>query len=567
MPSISCLTEPDPLKACAGCLSTSKKDFRRNTSAIVRLEDSSDILIDVGKSFCEAAREHFPKNKVRKLAAVLLTHPQSVTCLYFLDQRGKKKPLDWPWLRKKVNGDAVVVDRVLLLRWLMNILLEDWQCRCYCESLSAQIRVTSFAFLMRSYVVEWPRWPSRWASEPTQWHRSLRLNVCDTRSRSIAWTLGNAIQPKIPIYCDAYTLSEITKAYGYMVNKNAKTGGKWWHIWPIGLSCNLLTWLWHHTWLHRWRCAGFRVAYHRALRPIPIMWHYNHSITRFVWHGWKLESRRLCTEELTTMMLLLTIQILGLCLAEVHHGRFFGSNPRPYICLAYLFDRSLCYMADVSEIPLTTWKLLESSLRPHSSTPEQKEPPILPLLVLDTLRIPNHASHFGLAQAISTARRLNASRTYLLGFAHRVSLVPCSYIFDRPEMFLDWWHHLTFKPRLLGPLLPSDQSRWTSRSGSWTQAESTGRKRDRWRFRPLYSDCPTSHRDRRLIKPGFKTYLGQTSFWWTLAQDRWERFMGWWVSIEMNLELLKPSLMSYHVCPLFPPSVYVAIFPEVLMAK
>ncbi|KNZ48636.1 uncharacterized protein VP01_551g2 [Puccinia sorghi] len=93
VPSIGCLTEPNG-QGCRCCGSRDRKDQRRNTSALVRIlnydppaplvsklphQESNftrNILIDVGKSFCEAAREHFPKHRIRKLDAVLLTHPQ-----------------------------------------------------------------------------------------------------------------------------------------------------------------------------------------------------------------------------------------------------------------------------------------------------------------------------------------------------------------------------------------------------------------------------------------------------------------------------------------------------------
>lgn len=86
VPVISCLTAPQG-QGCACCLSTlrpeGRRNLRRNTSALVKVhkglapgERPKTILIDVGKSFCEAARAHFPANGVRELDAVLLTHPQ-----------------------------------------------------------------------------------------------------------------------------------------------------------------------------------------------------------------------------------------------------------------------------------------------------------------------------------------------------------------------------------------------------------------------------------------------------------------------------------------------------------
>lgn len=99
IPVISCLVSRNADQACACCLSTRTpegvKNLRRNTSAILRVhparstntaphmgfvedpeESSRTILIDVGKSFCEAARQHFPANGLSTIDAVLLTHPQ-----------------------------------------------------------------------------------------------------------------------------------------------------------------------------------------------------------------------------------------------------------------------------------------------------------------------------------------------------------------------------------------------------------------------------------------------------------------------------------------------------------
>ena len=107
VPNISCLTAPPDEKPCETCLSTltpeGKKNIRRNTSAIVRVDDVGGnkvyvasfepcritfiqnllmanphllrtILIDAGKNFQAAALEWFPKYGLRRIDAVLLTH-------------------------------------------------------------------------------------------------------------------------------------------------------------------------------------------------------------------------------------------------------------------------------------------------------------------------------------------------------------------------------------------------------------------------------------------------------------------------------------------------------------
>ena len=106
VPNISCLTAPPEHEPCRTCLSTltpeGKKNIRRNTSAIVRVDGTDGkkvyvtnfgsritlivrliitrlyrlrtILIDAGKNFQAAALEWFPKYGLRRIDAVLLTH-------------------------------------------------------------------------------------------------------------------------------------------------------------------------------------------------------------------------------------------------------------------------------------------------------------------------------------------------------------------------------------------------------------------------------------------------------------------------------------------------------------
>lgn len=157
------------------------------------------------------------------------------------------------------------------------------------------------------------------------------------------------------------------------------------------------------------------------------------------------------------------------------------TEPRPLVCLGYVFDKSVVYMGDVSGIPNTTWEMLES-LRPKQkavrdgktdnlrstatrplgngsartsleatltdsvlamdlSSPHHKNgtnglsngsgnangnggtftpTPQLPLiLIIDALwPIKTHTSHYNFPQALLAAHRLGANMTYLLGFSH-----------------------------------------------------------------------------------------------------------------------------------------------------
>ncbi len=78
---------------------------------------------------------------------------------------------------------------------------------------------------------------------------------------------------------------------------------------------------------------------------------------------------------------------------------------QPYNCFGFKIQNEIAYISDVSFIPEDVWPLLES----------------IPVLALDCLRLEPHTSHFGIAEAVRTARRVKAGRTYLTGFGHYVT--------------------------------------------------------------------------------------------------------------------------------------------------
>ncbi|BGP43963.1 hypothetical protein JCM10450v2_008177 [Rhodotorula kratochvilovae] len=95
----------------------------------------------------------------------------------------------------------------------------------------------------------------------------------------------------------------------------------------------------------------------------------------------------------------------------VHHGKFFTTPPSPYTCLGFLFSTSIAYLSDVSYIPPAVWTTIERTLGGAT----------LDALIVDCLRIEPFTSHYGVGQAVQTARRLGARRNYLIGFGHRTS--------------------------------------------------------------------------------------------------------------------------------------------------
>ncbi|ORX36352.1 beta-lactamase-like protein [Kockovaella imperatae] len=138
----------------------------------------------------------------------------------------------------------------------------------------------------------------------------------------------------------------------------------------------------------------------------------------------------------------------------VHHGIYFSSDtagtsvePRPLICLAYSFAKSILYMADVSQVPNSTWALMEedgvvpivlknqdmarvdsSSESPAADLVDHLDRsldltaptrPQLKILIIDALwPLRRHLSHFSFGQAAETALRIQPSMTYLLGSTH-----------------------------------------------------------------------------------------------------------------------------------------------------
>ncbi|KIM85448.1 hypothetical protein PILCRDRAFT_66638 [Piloderma croceum F 1598] len=79
----------------------------------------------------------------------------------------------------------------------------------------------------------------------------------------------------------------------------------------------------------------------------------------------------------------------------------------PYICWGFKIEESVVYLSDVSFIPD------DSVLKSVSGT--------LPVFILDCLALDGHTSHFGLVDALDTALKVAAQRTYLTGFSHKVS--------------------------------------------------------------------------------------------------------------------------------------------------
>jgi phosphoribosyl 1,2-cyclic phosphate phosphodiesterase len=100
---------------------------------------------------------------------------------------------------------------------------------------------------------------------------------------------------------------------------------------------------------------------------------------------------RLAIERIT----LEPFQVLGARVVPIrlYHGRFH--------VLGFRFG-NVAYCTDVNSIPEESWPLLEG----------------LDVLILDALRRKFHPTHFNLEQAVATAQKIGAGRTYFTHIAH-----------------------------------------------------------------------------------------------------------------------------------------------------
>jgi len=85
---------------------------------------------------------------------------------------------------------------------------------------------------------------------------------------------------------------------------------------------------------------------------------------------------------------------------------------QPYLCFGFKIQEQIVYLSDVSHIPDDAWDII---------CPPQTAESRLPVCILDCLNLRTHPSHIGMKDAVELARRIDARRTYLVGFSHEVS--------------------------------------------------------------------------------------------------------------------------------------------------
>ncbi|KAG6837877.1 hypothetical protein H0H93_013030 [Arthromyces matolae] len=203
------------------------------------------------------------------------------------------------------------------------------------------------------------------------------------------WTLNKAIQSHIDIYISQTTFEGVQRSFPYLVSKEFASGGgdaKFrWHIIEDEVPFEILD-------------TGIRIT--------PFSVHHGRTFSAFSPSSLITPSATLpstpakCVAQLPSKEISSTIDETK------------NETIQPYYCFGFKIGHEIVYISDVSFIPDEKWPIIES--RPLENVR-------LPVLVLDCLRLRPHTSHFGLESALDVSRRINALRTYLIGFSHEVA--------------------------------------------------------------------------------------------------------------------------------------------------
>ncbi|KAG9121939.1 hypothetical protein FRC07_001874, partial [Ceratobasidium sp. 392] len=180
------------------------------------------------------------------------------------------------------------------------------------------------------------------------------------------WTLGrNRIQDHIDVYLSTETMKVINRAFPYLVSKEHATGSGnvaefKWHIIEDNTSFNI---------------EGVDID----ITPVAV--HHGHLSPHKPPNGVELNNRE---------------------------GLAPSVAPEPYMCFGFIFADVLIYMSDVSYIPGAAWKVIKA----RSSSFES--------FIVDCLRLEHHVSHFGIKEVVEAVKRINAQKTYIVGFGHEI---------------------------------------------------------------------------------------------------------------------------------------------------
>ncbi|KAG6335629.1 hypothetical protein ID866_3465 [Astraeus odoratus] len=216
-----------------------------------------------------------------------------------------------------------------------------------------------------------------------EWFPKYGLREIDavvlTHAHADGWTLGKAIQEHIDVYVSQDTFREVQRAFPYLVSKEFASGGGdvpdfKWHIIEDKIPFEVKD---TGVWL-----TPFLVQHGRLFtnNPVPLFTPTPNTTQPTT----PVESGR-------------------------SSPRAVGTSPakiQPYWCFGFIIQSSIIYMSDVSFIPHDAWGIIESGKRRPT------------LVVVDCLRLRGHTSHMGVREAAATIRRIDAQRSYLIGFSH-----------------------------------------------------------------------------------------------------------------------------------------------------
>ncbi|CEL52305.1 Putative hydrolase C777,06c OS=Schizosaccharomyces pombe (strain 972 / ATCC 24843) GN=SPCC777.06c PE=4 SV=1 [Rhizoctonia solani AG-1 IB] len=267
------------------------------------------------------------------------------------------------------------------------------------------------------------------------------------------WTLNKSIQSHIDVYVSAFTFKEVQKSFPYLVAKEFATGGGdipefRWHIIkenePFrvdGVDFDITPIVVHHGRLFTTGTEGPGNVSTPNDTPIPsgtatparaVPNSTAHDSSRPVSRGSSVEiiEQRATTavDALNTNAVNSSIKQKPTIIEKLPPSNHAPvTKPKPYLCFGFIFGDFMVYMSDVSHIPEDAWKTIQSrspaslSLNGSGSGHEISTQARYKVLVVDCLKLEPHTSHFGLQGALDAAKQINAHRTYMVGFSHRIT--------------------------------------------------------------------------------------------------------------------------------------------------
>lgn len=228
-------------------------------------------------------------------------------------------------------------------------------------------------------------------------HADAMFGLDDLR----VWTLRGAIQPHIDLYCSRNTYVEVQRSFPYLVSREFASGGGdvpefKWHVIEDGVPFELAD-------------TGIEVT--------PFSVHHGRYFSMLPPPGCAptpgAGTPAMKPDELPLLTDSLSLDPKKSAPEETIH---------PYLCFGFKIQDTVLYMSDVSHIPDEAWAVIEGQRTEEQIDPSSTPTPSkkISVLVVDCLRLISHTSHFGIAEAVTAARRVGALRTYWTGFAHDI---------------------------------------------------------------------------------------------------------------------------------------------------